>query len=156
MTLKLPFLAFVLIVVGLVLSGATYMRFSINPPEKTSQEIIDEESEVVEEEAGMVQKEEEIKAPAIPSSASPISAPTPKPDAYTMTDVRAHASAESCWSVVNGSVYDLTAWINRHPGGKSAITGMCGKDGTASFEREHNGDSKAESRLASFLLGPLQ
>ncbi len=158
MTLRLPFLALVLIAVGLVLSGATYMRFSIDPPENTPQEIAEEESEVVEEEGEDVQNEEEAGTPPAPSSGSPVPtpAPTPKPEAYTMANVRTHASATSCWTVINGNVYDLTAWISRHPGGKSAITGLCGRDGTASFESEHEGDSKAESRLAGFLLGPLE
>ncbi len=159
MTLKLPFLAFVLITVGLVLAGATYMRFSIDPPEKAPPVIAEQESEA-EEEGEAVQNEEETGTPVTPSSgsqvATPVPTPTPKPEAYTMANVRTHASATSCWTVINGNVYDLTAWISRHPGGKSAITGLCGRDGTASFEREHEGDSKAESRLAGFLLGPLQ
>lgn len=154
----MPFLAFVLIAVGLILSGATYMRFSIDPPEETSPVIAEQESEAEEGEA--VQNEEETGTPATPPSGSPAPTPaptpTPKPEAYTMANVRAHASATSCWTVINGNVYDLTAWISRHPGGKSAITGLCGRDGTASFESEHEGDAKAESRLAGFLLGPLE
>lgn len=41
----------------------------------------------------------------------PTSAPAQQPGTYTMTQVAAHSSVSSCWSVVNGGVYDLTSWI---------------------------------------------
>ena len=44
--------------------------------------------------------------------------PTPKPSGNTMADIRLHNSATSCWSAINGNVYDLTDWVNSHPGGK--------------------------------------
>ena len=74
---------------------------------------------------------------------------------YTMEDVAQHASAESCWTAVNGNVYDLTDWISQHPGGSSAITRLCGTDGTDAFEDEHNGDSEPAAALKDHLLGPL-
>ena len=75
--------------------------------------------------------------------------------AYTMENVKANASAASCWSVINAKVYDLTKWIGSHPGGESAITSLCGTDGTSAFLAMHRNQSKPESRLAGFLLGPL-
>ena len=67
--------------------------------------------------------------------------PTTKPVAgvYTMADVSTHASTASCWTVVNNTVYDVTKWILRHPGGTRAIAGMCGKDATAAFTGQHGG-----------------
>lgn len=47
---------------------------------------------------------------------------TQKPGTFTMAQVQAHNSASSCYSVVNGSVYDLTNWIDRHPGGKKPFS----------------------------------
>lgn len=75
--------------------------------------------------------------------------------AYTMEKVKANASAASCWSVISGNVYDLTKWIGSHPGGSGAITSLCGTDGTSGFLAMHRNQSKPESRLAGFLLGPL-
>jgi cytochrome b involved in lipid metabolism len=66
-----------------------------------------------------------------------------------------HADAASCYSVVNGSVYDLTNWITKHPGGQQAIKGLCGKDGTAAFTGKHGGQQKPETMLASFKIGVL-
>jgi cytochrome b involved in lipid metabolism len=57
--------------------------------------------------------------------------------------------------VINGNVYDLTAWINSHPGGSGAILSLCGIDGTQDFLAMHRNQSKPESRLSVYLLGPL-
>lgn len=72
-----------------------------------------------------------------------------------MAQVRKHAGASSCWTVVNGNVYDLTRWINRHPGGRARILGMCGEDATAAFRAEHGGQARANKVLAGYKLGPL-
>ena len=74
----------------------------------------------------------------------------------TMEQVAMNASEESCWSVVDGSVYDLTEWINQHPGGASRISQLCGTDGTSLFQGQHGGSAAPESTLERYLLGPLQ
>ena len=42
---------------------------------------------------------------------------------FTKAQVKRHNTPGNCWAIVNGSVYNFTAWISRHPGGGSAITG---------------------------------
>ncbi|MFZ1912059.1 MAG: cytochrome b5-like heme/steroid binding domain-containing protein [Propionicimonas sp.] len=105
--------------------------------------------------------------PTVPAgdAATPTPTPTPTkpsptpstsaPSSYTLAQVAKHASATSCWSVVNGNVYDLTRWINRHPGGASRILGMCGKDATSAFEAQHGGQGRPERELKSFRIGSL-
>jgi len=102
-------------------------------------------------------------APA-PTPAAPAATPTPSPTptaevttqaGYTMEKVRENNSASSCWSIINGNVYDLTKWISSHPGGRSAITGICGRDGTSTFNGKHRGDGGPASILSGYLLGPL-
>ena len=95
---------------------------------------------------------------AVAPSAKP--SPTPEPEmttqtGYTMAKVKENNSASSCWSVINGNVYNLTQWINSHPGGPSVIRGLCGADGTASFNGRHRGQGNPTATLASYLLGPL-
>jgi hypothetical protein len=103
-------------------------------------------------------------APTPAASAKPTPTPaataSPTPEvttasAYTMAKVKENNSATSCWSVINGKVYDLTKWINSHPGGSSAIKGLCGIDGTSSFTAQHRGQGSPASTLAGYLLGPL-
>lgn len=74
---------------------------------------------------------------------------------YTMSDVATHNNAQSCWTVVSGEVYDLTAWIGKHPGGPGAIMSLCGKDGTSAFTGQHGGQDRPEQTLASFKIGVL-
>ncbi|MFZ2151508.1 MAG: cytochrome b5-like heme/steroid binding domain-containing protein [Minisyncoccia bacterium] len=92
----------------------------------------------------------------------PVVAPTPvvtKPavtvKTFTMAEVALHADTTSCYSVINGSVYDLTTWIPKHPGGERAIKGICGKDGSDGFNGKHGGKPQQESTLASFKIGTL-
>jgi cytochrome b involved in lipid metabolism len=62
---------------------------------------------------------------------------------------------ESCWTIVGGNVYDLSAWIAQHPGGSQNIVGMCGRDASNDFERKHGGESSPAAFLSTYLLGSL-
>ena len=83
-------------------------------------------------------------------------AATPTVVEFTITQVAANNGRSSCWSVIDGSVYDLTDWISSHPGGSSAILSLCGVDGTNYFKAQHGSQGKPNQRLSSFLLGPLK
>jgi cytochrome b involved in lipid metabolism len=101
---------------------------------------------------------EVLRGPA-PTPATTAASATPTPSAttagYTMAQVSANNSAKSCWAVIEGSVYNLTNWINSHPGGTSAILSLCGTEATSSFKAQHANQSRPTSRLSGYLLGPL-
>ena len=80
---------------------------------------------------------------------------TPTASGYTMAQVAKHTSASSCWSAINGNVYDLTSWVNQHPGGAQAILSICGIDGSAAFNDQHGGQRRPANELAGFKIGPL-
>jgi len=94
-------------------------------------------------------------APATTATAAPAPATSTTAAGYTLAKVAQHASASSCWSVVDGTVYDLTAWISAHPGGATRIKNMCGKDATAQYTGEHGTEPEPLDKLATFKLGPL-
>ncbi len=73
----------------------------------------------------------------------------------TLAEVARHATPEDCWSVVDGTVYDLTGFIARHPAGAGAVIGMCGREATDSFNSEHDGQAEAEGWLEVFRIGTL-
>ena len=81
--------------------------------------------------------------------------PAVDPNVLSLELVAQRNTAASCWSVVNGTVYDLTAWIAQHPGGSGRIIGMCGRDASASFNGQHGGESGPASFLAEYRLGEL-
>ncbi len=92
-------------------------------------------------------------APAPTPAPTPAPAPEPVTGVYTRADVALHNSDASCWSIINGSVYDLTAYIPKHPGGASKIRHICGEDGSSEFEGQHSGESRPENTLAKYWIG---
>lgn len=100
-----------------------------------------------------------VWAGQVSGSASPTPTLTPTSTAsvarITMAQVQQHASATSCWTVVDGKVYDVTNWINQHPGGPQRIIGLCGTDGTAAFHGQHGSQSQPNKTLAGFQIGTL-
>jgi len=72
---------------------------------------------------------------------------------YTAADLKKHASAKSCWSAINGNVYDLTEWISQHPGGEGVIKALCGIDGSKMFDSQHGGESRPVSTLINYKIG---
>jgi cytochrome b involved in lipid metabolism len=81
---------------------------------------------------------------------------------YTMNEIAKHATAEDCWLLIDGQVYDVTSFIasGKHAGGEAIITG-CGIDATKLFNTRPMGSGtphsdKARSFLPSFYIGDLQ
>jgi hypothetical protein len=75
---------------------------------------------------------------------------------YSMTEVAMHKEAASCWSAIDGNVYDLTSWIAKHPGGRQAIMGLCGTDGTEKFHGQHGENKQQADALATMKIGILE
>ncbi len=75
--------------------------------------------------------------------------------ALSAQEVAGHNTAADCWSIVNGNVYNLTSYVQRHPGGSSVIKNICGRDGSAAFSNQHNGQGKPNNVLSGFLLGAV-
>ena len=94
------------------------------------------------------------QAPALEDSAPSASAPAGMITLST-SEVKKHNTKSDCWSIVNGNVYNLTSYVQKHPGGTAVIANICGKDGTSSFTNQHNTQSKPNSVLSGFLLGAV-
>ncbi len=75
---------------------------------------------------------------------------------YSMDQVAAAKNAQKCWTAIGGKVYDLTPFINRHPGGPAKILSLCGKDGTADFTKQHGSTKKAQDTLKALEIGMLK
>ena len=81
--------------------------------------------------------------------------PTPTVAGYTMAQVRANNTAKSCWTAIDGYVYNLTNWISAHPGGSGAIMFLCGTDGSNAYKAQHENQSRPAVRLDTYRIGPL-
>ncbi|KAM0750645.1 mitochondrial fmn-dependent dehydrogenase [Meredithblackwellia eburnea MCA 4105] len=69
-------------------------------------------------------------------------------------EVQKHRSADDCWVIINGIVYDLTDFIKNHPGGVKAILDNAGRDATKLF-REIHPPNALMSLDSSSRLGPV-
>jgi len=75
---------------------------------------------------------------------------------WTREDARAHDRASDCWLVIGSGVYDVTTWVERHPGGSTVLEQYAGRDATDAFEAYHGGDARARARLESLRVGDLE
>ncbi len=89
-----------------------------------------------------------------PAPSTPVTT-TPAKNVFTSADIAKHATPEDCWASVSGGVYDLTTWVDRHPGGSGAIKLLCGTDATAKFTKQHGGSGAAKSALGLLKIGTL-
>lgn len=74
---------------------------------------------------------------------------------YTWQEVAKHNSAASCWIYVGDKVYDITAWLDRHPGGKEHLLLAAGRDCTDLFPSYHPFTDKPEAVLRKFEIGTI-
>lgn len=56
---------------------------------------------------------------------------------FSAEEVAKHNTAESCWVVLHGAVYDVTEFLPSHPGGSRIILQLAGRDATAEFDPIH-------------------
>lgn len=56
---------------------------------------------------------------------------------YTLAEVREHASLGDAWMIVHGMVYDVTPYVEYHPGGVPMMMAGAGKDASKLFDKYH-------------------
>ncbi|CAN2389428.1 heme binding [Pristimantis euphronides] len=73
---------------------------------------------------------------------------------YTLEDVSKRNSAKELWLVIHGRVYDITRFLEEHPGGEEVLFEQAGADATESFEDVgHSVD--AREMLKQYYVGDL-
>jgi len=53
---------------------------------------------------------------------------------YSLADVAKHNTNQSAWIIVHNNIYDLTGFLNEHPGGEEVLLEQAGRDASESFE----------------------
>lgn len=56
-----------------------------------------------------------------------------------LSEVNQHITPHDCWVALNGKVYDLSEFMDRHPGGPTTILAWAGKDASKFFNEIHKG-----------------
>ncbi|KAI7544443.1 Cytochrome b2 [Hortaea werneckii] len=74
---------------------------------------------------------------------------------YTYDEVQQHKSNESCWVILYGNVYDVTAFLPDHPGGTKIILQLAGTDATEEYDPVHPPGTLEDSLPPEAKLGPI-
>ena len=90
-------------------------------------------------------------APTATGSGAATSAAAPRP--RTRDEVARHNTRDDCWLIIDGNVYDVTSYIDQHPG-EDSILNDAGGDASAGFHGEQHPDSVHEM-IPSFYVGDL-
>ncbi|KAL6952521.1 hypothetical protein U1Q18_020457 [Sarracenia purpurea var. burkii] len=53
---------------------------------------------------------------------------------FTLAEISDHNKANDCWLLIGGKVYNVTKFLEDHPGGSEALLSATGKDATNDFE----------------------
>lgn len=52
----------------------------------------------------------------------------------SLAEVKKHKTADDCWMVIHGGVYDLKGFLDKHPGGSQILLKYAGMDATLAFD----------------------
>lgn len=69
-------------------------------------------------------------------------------------EVAKHNTSKSCYIVLQGTVYDVTSYLEEHPGGAAILLSNAGQDATAEFGKIHSPDV-LDFLPSSSNLGPV-
>lgn len=70
---------------------------------------------------------------------------------YTADEVSKHNKLDDNWIIVEGKVYDISAWSHKHPGGTMTLIGTAGKDATDIVDLFHG--KVVKKYLPNFYIG---
>lgn len=73
---------------------------------------------------------------------------------YTLAEVSKHQSLDDCWMVIFDKVYNITQFVNDHPGGEFILLEYAGRDATQPFLNSRHGSS-AYKMLDKYWIGIL-
>lgn len=73
---------------------------------------------------------------------------------YTLEEIRKHNHSKSTWLILHHKVYDLTKFLEEHPGGEEILRENAGGDATENFEDiGHSSDARELSK--TFVIGEV-
>jgi len=73
---------------------------------------------------------------------------------YAHAEVALHRSETDCWVIIHGKVYNVTKFLDSHPGGADILLDAAGYDATDEFE-DTGHSPEARKDLAKYLIGSV-
>nr|ANQ46486.1 cytochrome b5 [Santalum album] len=76
------------------------------------------------------------------------------PRVLSFEEVSKHNTTKDCWLVIAGKVYNLTPFMDDHPGGDEVLLSATGKDATNDFEDVGHSDN-AREMMDKYYIGEI-
>jgi len=73
---------------------------------------------------------------------------------FRIEEVKIHNSVKSSWVIIHNKVYDITKFLEDHPGGEEVLLEQAGQDSSESFE-DVGHSSDARDMLNDYYIGDL-
>ncbi|PKI76782.1 cytochrome b5-like [Punica granatum] len=73
---------------------------------------------------------------------------------YTLAEVSEHNTSKDCWLVIDGKVYNVTKFLDDHPGGDEVLLSSTAKDATEDFDDVGHSTS-ARKMLDDLYVGEI-
>lgn len=73
---------------------------------------------------------------------------------YSLKQVAEHSTPRDCWLVIYDKIYDITHFLQEHPGGEFILLEFAGRDATLAFRGTRHGPESYEL-LKKYLIGIL-
>lgn len=96
------------------------------------------------------QQQKVAAAISAPSSAAAGQLPV-----YTREQVAQHRTEDDCWMVIHGVVYNLTALLEPHPGGRDVLLACAGGEASEEFEQAFHPEYVVEDDMPPYVVGRI-
>lgn len=77
----------------------------------------------------------------------------PPAKTFTREEVREHTSEDSLWCIIDSTVYDLSEFVDAHPGGETVLRQVAGQDATSAFYNLHR--HEVLTKYADLAIGTV-
>jgi len=71
-----------------------------------------------------------------------------------LEEVSSHDQVSDCWLIIYDRVYDVTDFLDEHPGGVDILLEYAGRDASVAFRGSGHSEQTLKS-LSRFLIGEL-
>ncbi|KAK6477167.1 cytochrome b5 [Huso huso] len=73
---------------------------------------------------------------------------------YTLEEIKRHSSSKDVWIIIHEKVYDITSFLEEHPGGEEVLMEQAAADATENFE-DVGHSTDAREMLKQYFIGEL-
>ncbi|XP_045132267.1 cytochrome b5-like isoform X3 [Portunus trituberculatus] len=73
---------------------------------------------------------------------------------FTLEEIAKHKTPDSCWFIIHDKVYDVSKFLDEHPGGEEVLLEQAGQNVTENFE-DVGHSTDAREMMMEYCIGEL-